>query len=288
MRKLLYFLLIVLFLGLIGTLLVGGSLAAPRMHSIGEPPSGFSAEVVAIPGPEGALTAGWFLAGDNGKPGVLLLHSVRSDRTEMIGRAKFLVEVGYSVLAIDMQAHGETQGEQITFGYKESSNVRVAANFLKTKVNGRKVGVIGVSLGGAASLLGKSPVEADAVVLEAVYSTIQNAVKNRISIRLGSLGGYLAPLLTCQIGPRLGVPVEALSPLTAIGKLNAPVMVIAGTEDRHTQQEESLRLFEEAREPKQLWLIEGAKHQDFHSFVGEEYEKRVLKFLRQYLEVSNA
>ncbi len=282
-RKLLYLLLFLFVLGVAGILRVGGSLAAPQMHSVGEPPNFLSPEVVAIQGAEGTQIAGWFAAGEDGKPGILLLHGVRSDRREMVGRAGFLLEAGYSVLLIDMQAHGETPGRNITFGFRESYDVHAAMSFLKARVNGRKVGVIGVSLGGAASLLGESPVEADAVILEAVYSSIENAVKNRITLQLGSVGQYVTPLLTWQIQPRLGIALEALSPLSAIGRLNAPVMIIAGAEDQLTQREESRRLFEEAGEPKQLWLIQGAKHQNLHAFAGEEYEKRVLQFFLRHL-----
>ena len=288
MCKLFYLFLFIFVPGAAGIFLVGGSLAAPRMHVVGMPPNGFSAEPVEILSGGRTRIAGWFAVGENDKPGILLLHSVRSDRREMVGRGKFLREAGYSVLLIDMQAHGETPGENITFGLRESSDAHAAVSFLRARVKGRKVGVIGVSLGGAASLLGESPVEADAVILEAVYSSIQTAVRNRISIHMGSFGEVLAPLLTLQIELRLGVPLEALSPLNSIGRLNAPVMIIAGTEDRHTVREESRRLFEQAQDPKQLWLIDGAKHENFHLYAGKEYEKRVLQFLRRHLEGSKA
>jgi pimeloyl-ACP methyl ester carboxylesterase len=287
MRRLSFFVLAVFVLGVMGLYLAGGYLAAPRMHGVGDPPAGFSAEQIPVQRHDGEKIAGWFAAGESGKPGVLLLHSVRSDRREMVGRAKFLLEAGYSVLLIDMQGHGETRGENITFGYRESFDAHEALSFLRARVKGRKVGVIGVSLGGAASLLGESPVNADAVVLEAVYISIESAVKNRVSIRVGKLGEYLAPLLTWQIEPRLGIPLTALSPLQAIKRLKAPVMVIGGAEDRRTLREESQRLFEQAAEPKRLWLIEGAKHQNFHLYAKAEYEERILEFLGVHLLGSN-
>ena len=37
-------------------------------------------------------------------------------------------------------------------------------------------------------------------------------------------------------------------------------------------------MFAAAREPKELWLIDGAQHQDLHAYAGEEYETRVLRF----------
>lgn len=288
MRKLSYFVLSISVLGVLGLFLAGGSLAAPRLHAVGHPPVGFSAESVVIQRDDGEKIAGWFAAGENDTPGILLLHSVRSDRREMVGRAEFLLEAGYSVLLIDMQGHGETSGKNITFGFRESYDAHEALSFLRARVKGRKVGVIGVSLGGAASLLGESPVNADAVVLEAVYSSIERAVKNRVSTRVGRIGEYLAPLLTWQIEPRLGIPLKALSPLKAVERLKAPVMVIGGTEDRRTLREESQRLFEQAPEPKRLWLIEGAKHQNFHLYAKAEYEKRILEFFGVHLLGSNA
>jgi alpha-beta hydrolase superfamily lysophospholipase len=288
MRKLLILVLSGLILSTIIVVKKAGSLAAPQMSRVGKPPTTFPAQAIEIPNANGAVVAGWFAEGEVGKPGLLLLHSVRSDRREMLSRAHFLYEAGYSILMIDMQAHGETPGEQITFGFRESLDVHAAVRYLESLVHPQKVGAIGVSMGGAALLLGGSPVDADAVILEAVYSSIEKAVSNRISIRLGPFGHYLAPLFTWQIEPRLEVRLEDLSPLNEIGQLNAPVLIVGGTEDRHTSAEETQRLFEAARSPKELWLIEGAAHQNFHHYAGEEYERRILLFLRKYLEVEGA
>jgi dipeptidyl aminopeptidase/acylaminoacyl peptidase len=284
LRRFFYTVLTLLCVGFGGTLFYAGSLAAPHLHAVGPPPIGLRADPVEIGHGDGNRVAGWFVAGDTGKPGVLLLHGVRSDRREMLGRARFLANAGYSVLLVDMQAHGETPGEHITFGFKESYDVRAAVDFLRGRVRSQKVGIIGVSLGGAAALLGEQPSVADAVILEAVYSTIERAVENRIAIRLGPLGAVLAPLLTWQLEPRIGVPAQALSPLRAITRLSAPVLIVSGADDRHTLQDESRRLFAAAKAPKELWLIDGARHQDLHGYAGAVYEKRVLQFFKRYLE----
>lgn len=283
MRKFLLIASIAVLLGVVLIYMAGGFLSAPQQHSVGDPPDDWAAEKVLLPKLDGNEVSGWFAQGRRSDAAILLLHSVRSDRREMMGRAEFLLAAGYSVFLIDMQAHGETLGKQITFGHRESEDVHTALNFLRGKPGIRKVGVIAVSLGGAAALLGKSPVDADAVILEAVYSSIEQAVKNRLSIRLGDIGGVLSPLLTWQIGPRLSLTTEELSPLDAIERLKSPVLIIAGDEDRHTLLEESQRLYQQAGEPKQLWVVEGASHQNFHLFAQEEYEKRVLAFFQRYL-----
>ena len=81
----------------------------------------------------------------------------------------------------------------------------------------------------------------------------------------------------------LAVPTDAIAPIDGIRRVRAPLLVIAGERDRHTLLSESERLFEAASAPKQLWVVPGAAHQDFHGFAREEYERRVLEFLERAL-----
>jgi len=287
-RKYILLLVAVAILGLLGLYSVGNILTGSELHSVGSPPSDLNVDEVSIVVPDRQNISGWFVTGNPDMGGILLLHSVRSDRREMVGRARFLNKAGYSVLLIDMQGHGESSGKNITFGFRESFGVRSSLAYLQKQVGKHKVGVLGVSLGGAASLLGESPVEANAVIFEAVYSSIEKAVINRISIRLGSLGQYLAPLLTWQIEPRLGISLKELSPVESVHKLTSPVLFIAGTLDRHTLRDESMMLYEQANEPKKLWFIDGASHENFHIFAKKDYEMRVLEFFEMYLRGVNS
>jgi fermentation-respiration switch protein FrsA (DUF1100 family) len=204
----------------------------------------------------------------------------------MVERARFLRHAGYTVLLVDLQAHGESAGQWITFGARESEDARAALAALRRLAPGEKLGALGVSLGGASLLLGQgAPAgnSADAVVLEAVYPTIEEAVADRLRVRLGPIGPSLAPLLTLQLRPRLGVGVEELRPITRIGALTVPVLLIAGAADRHTTLPGSRRLFAAARAPKALWVVEGAAHEDLHAYAGADYERRLLDFFGRHL-----
>ena len=283
MRTLLPLVTIFAAAGLAALFVIAGALAEPRLQAVEGPPDDLPLMSLRIPRADGGSIAAWFAAGDANLGGVLLVHGIRSDRRQMLDRARFLFAAGYSVLLIDLQAHGETPGQQITFGYLESFDVDAAVDYLSTRLNGRPIGVIGASLGGAAALLGESPVAADAVVLEGVYSSIEQAVGNRIAIRIGEIGRWLAPLLLWQVEPRLGVPPHELAPIAAIHRLDAPVMIIAGTEDRRTLLDESKALYLRAKSPKRLWLIKGARHEDFHRHSPANYERQVLDFFDRHL-----
>jgi alpha-beta hydrolase superfamily lysophospholipase len=259
----------------------GSQLVQPALHRVALP-SDFAARVLTIPG-AGRSIAAWWLDRGEGAPAVLLLHSKRADRASMLSRARLLVRHGFSVLLIDLQAHGETSGSAITLGWRESSDARSALAWLRLQHSSRRVGVIGCSLGGAAVLLGPQPSGFDAAVFEAVYPRIGRAIENRIRMRLGPLAPALTPLLLVQLRPRLGISAGDLEPVRNIGRLGSPVLIVAGSEDRHTTLEESQDLFQAAAQPKELWVVRGARHQDFLSFDPVGYESAVVGFLGRHL-----
>ena len=269
--------------GFFAIYIIGGILVSPKQAMVGQPPIGLPIEVVQISKTEDSWVSSWFVKGEPHKAGVLLLHGVGSDRREMLERAKFLHAAGYSSLLIDMQAHGETDGEFISFGFKESLDARVALDYLRQRVASKKVGVIGSSMGGAAALLGGRPLNPDALVLEGVYASLDQAIENRIAIRLGSASKALSPLLSLQYELRLGIPLESVAPLIAIKELHSPVFILSGSKDRHALPSEAQALYDAAHQPKSLWFIEGAAHQDLHRYDKAQYEQEILNFFSNYL-----
>jgi len=266
-----------------GVWALGGALAWPARSRVGPLPEGLNGREVEFASGSGATLRGWLIAGREGAGAVVLLHGVRGSRLQMLSRARFLAAAGHTVLLFDFQSHGESGGERITFGHLESLDARAALQFVRDAAPGERVGVVGVSLGGAAVALAEPPLDAEAVVLEMVYPTIEQAVGDRLAMRLGRWAAAFSPLLTVQLRPRLGVGAEALRPVERVGKMPAPKLFVAGTEDRHTTIEESRQLFAAAAEPKEFWPVEGARHEDLHALKGLEYEGRVLRFFEKHL-----
>jgi alpha-beta hydrolase superfamily lysophospholipase len=258
---------------------IGGTLVAPANHPVGNPPAELAAENVVFPSASGATIHGWFVRGKPGQGAVVLLHGVHSDRRSLVARAEFLSRAGYSVLLFDFQALGESPGKVITFGYLESRDATAAVNFIREKLPGEKIAVIGISMGAASALLANPPLPVKAMVLESSYPTIYQASDDRLVARFGWPGKLATPLLLCQLKPRLGISPDDLKPIDCAGKISVQKIFIAGTADRHTTIEESRALFAAAAEPKQAWWVEGAAHVDMQQFAGGEYEKRVLAFL---------
>lgn len=269
--------------GIVTTLWVGSELTKPKRVDIGAPPDDLDARPIELVSPLGTPLRGWHVKGRARKGAILLLHGVRADRRSMIDRARFLKRHGYSLLLLDLQAHGESGGEHITFGARESKDVEAAVAMLRKLTPGQPLAVIGVSLGGASVTLSEASYAFDAIVLESVYPTIEDAISNRLRLHLGPAGPLLEPLLTVQLNARLDVKPSQLQPIEKIGTIRAPILIVHGAEDKHTTLEEAKKLFAAARMPKEFLTIPGAGHVDLHAYDNALYEQHIIAFLRRHM-----
>src|SRR2546430_2957835 len=247
-----------------GVFAIGWPLATPVQTHVGKPPEDLGARPVEFKSDSGATVHGWWCPTTTSRGAVLLLPGIRANRLSMVDRARFLRRAGYSVLLIDFQATGETKGDHITFGWKESRDVLAAVNFVHGVAPSDDVAIIGSSLGGVAALLATPPLKVDALVLEAVYPTIEIATRNRMQNYLGAFGGMLTPLLLGQLQLRLGVSASQLRPIDHIADVHCPVFIMSGEKDRNTRTADTQILFERPRSRKQLWLVPKAGHVDLH------------------------
>jgi uncharacterized protein len=274
-----------------GGLAVGHLLSRPAHTTVGAPPADLNAEAVAFQSGSGATIRGWFTAGSPGGGAVVLTHGVRGNRSPMLPRARMLREAGYSVLLFDFQAHGESTGSRITFGHREGRDAAAAIDFVRKRMPGERIGVIGVSLGGASALLAPGSLAIDALVLEGVYPDIGAATANRVNATLGPrlgppLSRPLAQVLSWVTAPMLGIAPRDLRPIDHMAGIRAPLLMLIGALDTYTTVAETNAMLARAPEPKSLWIVDGAGHVDLHDHAPEPYRARVLDFLSRHLRGS--
>jgi len=285
MKKIIKILILIFLISLVIIYLIGTFLTKAQPTNIGSIPTDLkNTRAVSFSSKSGSKLSGWLLEAKQGRGGILLLHGVRSNRLQMLSRARFLQSAGYDVLLFDFQAHGESTGEQITFGHLESLDAEAAYDYLEDRLCNPTIGVIGVSLGGASALLGEVKEKAKVMILESVYPSIEEAIDNRLGIYMGMIGSYFSPLLTLQLEPRLGVGLNDLKPIENMKDVNGAVLIISGEIDRHTTVKESKEMFFMVKASKELWLVKGKGHIDFSETLGEVYEEKVLDFLEEWME----
>jgi len=270
-----------------GAVWTGGALlVAPRREPVGEPPLDLPVTALAFNDAGGRTIRGWFVQGVPGQGAVLLLHGVRADRTAMLGRARWLHSQGYSTLLIDFQSAGESDGDAITLGYREADDAARALSWMRLRLPHERIAVAGSSMGGAAILLARPPLRAEALIIEQVYPTIDEAVRDRIDLHLGHAFPFLAPVLLQTMSWHLGFGPKALRPIDHVNGLTGPTLFVAGEKDAHVTLAQSMALYARAGGKKELWIVPGARHVDLYAYDTRAWRTRVGGFLRRSLRTN--
>lgn len=267
-----------------GCAAAAGDLATTTFpRRVGPPPCELGAETVSVPVRAREPLAGWFVDGPPGAPTVVLLHGHGETRRQPLSRAEVLVAEGYGVLLVDLPGHGESRAEAVTYGWTERFAASAAVGYVRQRRPGTRVGVVGLSLGAASAALAGPFLDADALVLEGSFGTFESAVRNRVRRVLGPLSPPAEAALVGQIRHRLGVPPDSVRPVAALARASAPTFVMAGADDPFTPPAETRALYDAAPEPKELWLVEGAGHDDLYDAAPEAYRRRLLAFFGAHL-----
>jgi fermentation-respiration switch protein FrsA (DUF1100 family) len=206
---------------------------------------------------------------------------VRASRLATAPNAEWLSRQGYTTLSIDFRGHGGSDLRDRSYGIDEPMDAEAAFRWLRRRQGGGRIAIVGISLGGAAALLGRNgPLPADALVLQAVYPDLRQAIRNRIASRLGPIPAFLLePLLSVQSRLRFGVPASQVAPIAALPHYRGPILIVGGLDDRSTPPDESRALYAAARVPKALWLIPGRDHEQISDLRDAAYRQRLLGFL---------
>jgi len=188
---------------------------------------------------------------------------------------------------VDLQAHGESEGERIAFGHREAADVAASIRKLRELAPEEHIGALGRSLGAAAIVFSDVQPLLAATVLESLYPTLDGALAHRLRIRFGALGPWLAPLLLVQLEPRLGVRPEQLRPIERLALFRHPVLLAHGAADRHTPIDEAERMFAALPAEKESFFVADAAHVDLHRAGEDEYERRIGAFFIKHLRKSD-
>lgn len=269
-----------IMIGLVASWTVGSHLSrGERWHlPAARPP----AQDIRLRAADGLSIAATYRPGrDPAAPAVLLLHAKGQSRQSMANRAEWLASLGYASLAIDFRGHGESDLAPRTNGYTEARDARAAFTWLKARQHGAPVAIVGISLGGAASLIGEQgPLPADALILQAVYPDLRGAIHNRIAQRApDEVASLLEPLLSLQTLPRLGVWPSRISPRHALAAYKGPVLVMGSTGDESTPPRETHALFAAVSGNRSLWLADAGDHAAMCDLDGPTYRSILASFL---------
>ncbi|MGH7297854.1 MAG: alpha/beta hydrolase, partial [Polyangiaceae bacterium] len=213
---------------------------------------------VRFPRADGKHVAGWYAPSRSGAS-VLLMHGTNADRTALLYETRALAQAGFGVLALDWAGCGASEGT-IDWGAGERSTLEAAVDWLSRQqgTDSTRIGAYGFSMGAhmLAQVAALDP-RLRAVVLAGPPSDIPLLYRTRHT-RWGPLSEWPAEwAFERSTGDGwAGVTVVQAAPRIA----PRPVLVVGGSLDPVVSEAMARRVFDAAREPKELWIVRGAGH----------------------------
>lgn len=248
---------------------------------------GISFEEVEFKTKDGLRLKGWLLLNNRNIPTIIICHGFGTSRSDVLVLADFIYKAGYNVLLFDFRAHGESQGWYTSFGYLETQDLDTAVEFLKnnSELNNKNFGVIGVSMGGSVAIMAAAKNEnIKAVVADSPYADLDSAIIQHAKLLLKTPNSFLGHLAIFAYRLRFFTDSSNISPLKDISTISPrAVMIISGTKDVRMPPQDAEKLYLNARQPKELFLVVSEGHTNSFWQDREEYQRRVLDFLYKHL-----
>lgn len=222
----------------------------------------------------------WYYPSQNGAA-VIALGGLPGSLGDRLPPVKFLVLHGYGLLQIDSRACAAPPAA-VTLGANEVMDVAAGLEFLKTRPEVARVGVLGFSMGGVTAIRAAARYpDIAAVVAEGGYFNLGEDF-----VSSGEHQSTLRRILLYHVAGvfwlQTGINPWRISPVDDLPRISPrPVMLIYG-EDEAASGKAQAQL-SAALPPKTLWLVPGGSHGRNHLAAPVEYEQRVLEFFDQAL-----
>jgi len=244
---------------------------------------GLAHEDVRFTTDDGYTLDGWLIAaGRETRAAVILMHGFSWHRLPWLTEFVPWIQPRYNILQFDFRGHGNSDDALITLGTLEQRDVAAAVRFLQGRGYG-PIALMGISMGGAVAITAAPDLPVAAVVADAAYAVLQNPIANRMRESRYPLARLGSQLVVAAASVRTRTWLR--QPIQRVGQI-APrgLLLIAPREDRLVDWTQAVQLYDAAREPKELMVVDGAAHSDAHALGGEAYERRVLGFLERHLD----
>jgi pimeloyl-ACP methyl ester carboxylesterase len=265
-------------------------------------------QVVEFRAFDGIRLQGMFLHGnrpDQPKGMVIFAHEFKSDLYSSARYCHGLLAAGYDVFSFDFRNHG---GSTFEDGYRplqwcthhELNDILGAIGYvedwLEQESRPAEIGLFGVSRGGAACLIAarRNPV-VKAIIADGAFSTdkiIEHFMRRWASIfakvrfvyenHPPSFWRFLRWMLFRECRRKLGIRMPSARK-AIIDMEKTPIFFIHGEKDGYIPVDQTRMLYAVASDPKYLWIVPGAKHNQNAVVAPAEYASRTVQFFERFL-----
>lgn len=249
---------------------------------------GFDFKEITIPTKNNKNLYGWWVPVDNlnneKKPTIVLVHGWSRNVDRAMSYIKKLHPAGYNLLAFDSRCHGKSDNDKFSSMVKFTEDIRAAIDYSEKlkNVDTSRIGVLGLSIGGAASIYAASlDNRIKSVVTVGAFSHPKMVMGDEFKKRKIPYFPFVWFIFK-YMELRIGAKFNDIAPLNNIAKSDASIFLIHGIDDLTVPIEQADELYQAGNPDKiKLWKVEGKGHSDCNH--NPDFWDKVLDFYKNTL-----
>ena len=222
----------------------------------------------------------WLMQVQNSKGTVALFHGHGSKKSAILTEAYSFQKMGYNTLLVDFRAHGNSEGNTCTIGYKEAEDVKLAYNYLQQQGE-KNIVLWGISLGAATitKAVNDYGIAPQKIILEMPFGSLPDAVAGRVNI-MGLPKEPITTMLTFWGGIQNGFWAFSLKPSEYVKKIKCPVLLQHGSKDLRVTETETKEIFDNISTNKKWVEYTESAHQSLCTNEHIKWVTEVSSFLK--------
>ena len=249
---------------------------------------GYDFQEIKIPTKNNKNLYGWWIPVENPnnekKPTIIIVHGWSRNVDRTMSFIKKLHPAGYNLLAFDSRCHGKSDDDKFSSMVKFMEDIRATIDYSENipNVDKNRVGLLGLSIGGAASIYAASlDSRIKSVVTVGAFSHPTTVMKIEFKKRKIPYFPFVWLILK-YMEFRIGAKFDDIAPMNNISRADAKIFLIHGINDVTVPIGQADELFKASKTDKvKLWKIEGMGHSDCNHHP--KFWNKVLDFYKNTL-----
>ncbi|MFH1851526.1 MAG: alpha/beta fold hydrolase [Candidatus Neomarinimicrobiota bacterium] len=227
-------------------------------------------EVVRFPTRNNCSLYGWWIPDvdtTESLPTLILVHGFSRNVERMLPYIRNLHGQGFHLLAFDARHHGSSDPDKFSSMLKFAEDIRAAVDFVEHRagVDPRRIGVLGLSIGGAGTIYAAAHDERiRAGVTVGAFAHPEAVMRLEFRKRRFPYIPFVW-LLFRFMEYRIGARFDDIAPINNIRQVKAALLLVHGQDDQTVPVEQGEHLYATAIPDRtELWLQPGRGHSDCH------------------------
>lgn len=221
-------------------------------------------EEIFISCEDGVTINGLYAPGKENKPTFLIFHGNAGNITHRDIFLHGFNKLGCSVLLVDYHGYGKSEGSPSEKNLYLDGEASLKWLSEKKQIKPAQIVIFAKSLGSGVAVELATKNKFKGLILETPFSSIPAVARSHFPY---------------NCFPVKYITIDKFDNISKIEKIDCPIFFIHGTRDSIIDKRESEKLFAKANMPKEIYLVEGADHNNIQDVAFPKYWDKISDWI---------